>query len=71
MFRPVAFIVTEGVTVKDAIEKAGGLTEMADEKLLYIIRANGEIERSKKSKGFVRPKTLLYAGDVLLAPLLP
>lgn len=71
VFRPVTFIVTEGVSVEDALEKAGGLTEMADEDLIYVIRANGEIERSKKSKGFIKKKTMLYAGDVLLAPTQP
>lgn len=71
VFRPVTFIVTEAVSVQDALEKAGGLTEMADEDLIYVIRANGEIERSKKSKGFIKKKTMLYAGDVLLAPTQP
>ncbi len=71
VFRPVTFVVIDGVTVQDALEKAGGLTEMADEDLIYVIRANGEIERSKKSKGFIKKKTVLYAGDVLLAPTQP
>ena len=44
---------------------------MAEEDLIYVIRANGEIERSKKSKGFIRKQTQLYAGDVLLAPTQP
>jgi hypothetical protein len=38
--------------------------------LIYVIRSNGEIERSK-SKRFMRKKTYLYAGDVLLAPTRP
>lgn len=71
VFRPITFIVLDKISVKDALEKAGGLTEMADEDLLYIIRANGEIERSKKSKGFVKKKSVLYAGDILLAPTQP
>lgn len=71
VFRPVTFIVTDGVSIEDALEKAGGLTEMANENLIYVIRANGEIERSKKSKGFIKKKTMLYAGDVLLAPTQP
>ncbi|CAA6690756.1 MULTISPECIES: SLBB domain-containing protein [unclassified Lentimonas] len=71
VFRPVTFIVVDGITVQDALEKAGGLTEMADEDLIYVIRANGEIERSKKSRGFIKKKTVLYAGDVLLAPTQP
>ena len=71
VFRPVTFVVIDGVTVQNALEKAGGLTEMADEDLIYVIRANGEIERSKKSKGFIKKKTVLYAGDVLLAPTQP
>lgn len=71
VFRPITFVVTQGISVEDALEKAGGLTEMAEEDLIYVIRANGEIERSKKSKGFIRKKTMLYAGDVLLAPTQP
>ncbi len=71
VFRPITFVVTEGVSVEDALEKAGGLTEMAEEDLIYVIRANGEIERSKKSKGFIKKHTMLYAGDVLLAPTQP
>ncbi|MGB0257251.1 MAG: SLBB domain-containing protein [Coraliomargarita sp.] len=71
VFRPITFVVTEGISVEDALEKAGGLTEMAEEDLIYVIRANGEIERSKKSKGFIKKHTKLYAGDVLLAPTQP
>ena len=70
VFRPVTFVVNDRVSVKDALKKAGGITEMADEALIYVIRSNGEVERCKSS-GFLRKKTYLYAGDVLLAPTAP
>jgi protein involved in polysaccharide export with SLBB domain len=71
VFRPVTFIVNDRVAVKDALEKAGGITEMADADLIYVIRANGEVERANSRGGFMRRKTYLYAGDVLLAPTAP
>ena len=69
VFRPLTFIVPDRISIKDAVKKAGGLTEMADKGLLYVIRANGEIEQSKS--GLFRKKTYLHAGDVLLAPTKP
>ena len=70
VFRPVTFVVNDRIAIKEALKKAGGITEMADEDLIYVIRSNGEIERCK-SRGFLRKKTYLYAGDVLLAPTAP
>ena len=70
VFRPITFVVNDRIAIKEALKKAGGITEMADEDLIYVIRSNGEIERCK-SRGFLRKKTYLYAGDVLLAPTAP
>jgi polysaccharide export outer membrane protein len=70
VFRPITFIVIDKISVKDALEKAGGLTEMADKDLIYVIRSNGEIDRAKSGRFFGK-KTYLYAGDVLLAPTQP
>ncbi len=70
VFRPITFIVLDRISVAKALKKAGGLTEMADKDLIYVIRADGEIERAK-SKGFMKKKTFLYPGDILLAPTQP
>ena len=32
---------------KDYLEKAGGITELADEEYIYIVKANGEAQKSQ------------------------
>jgi polysaccharide export outer membrane protein len=71
VFRPTTFVVNERILVNDALKKAGGTTEMADPDLVYIIRADGEIDRGKALRFAKFDKNYLYPGDMLLVPTAP
>ncbi|MCH6258091.1 SLBB domain-containing protein [Puniceicoccaceae bacterium K14] len=67
VFRPISLVINGEMDVPDALESAGGLTEFADNRLLYIVRADGSVE-NLKSKG---KRSKLLAGDVLMVPRAP
>jgi polysaccharide export outer membrane protein len=74
VFQPITFVINGHIDVYDALEKAGGITEMADKDLMYIIRADGEINRGRPS--LLRHKAqfddhYLHPGDMLLVPTAP
>ena len=46
------------MTVRDAIGRGGGLTEMGSEKKLKLFRKNVQVKD-------VKPETLLQPGDIL------
>ena len=58
------------MTVEAVLERAGGLTDFADEARAYVIRADGNIENLAKKKRF-DDTVALFAGDVLLVPRAP
>jgi protein involved in polysaccharide export with SLBB domain len=67
---PTSHLYSAGVTRDDYIARSGGLTRRADEKLVYVVRANGEVVVengrrwfSRDSGGEIRP------GDTIVAPL--
>jgi polysaccharide export outer membrane protein len=71
VFRPITLVAGETITVSDALEQAGGLTELADEDLLYVVRADGSVDSVAQSPARLSRKTELLAGDVLLVPAKP
>jgi protein involved in polysaccharide export with SLBB domain len=71
VFRPVTLVAGEPITVESALDQAGGLTELADKDLLYVVRADGRIDSVAQSPARLTRKTELLAGDVLLVPSQP
>jgi len=71
VFRPITLIAGETITVENALEQAGGLTEQADKELLYVIRADGSVDSVAQKPSRLSKKTELLAGDVLLVPSKP
>ncbi|MEX0326953.1 MAG: SLBB domain-containing protein [Puniceicoccaceae bacterium] len=71
VFRPVTLVAGEAITVETALEQAGGLTELADKDLLYVVRANGQVDSVAQKPARLNRKTELLAGDVLLVPSQP
>jgi protein involved in polysaccharide export with SLBB domain len=59
---PATLIAYDGLRVEDYLRQAGGFTEDANEKELYILRANGETEAA-----YVRLKDV-RAGDTIVVP---
>ena len=82
VYNPSAFVYVKGLTVKDYIEKAGGLTDSADRQNIFVIKANGDTISSDSSliswdsekKRFVwgtNPSILKYRlkpGDAVIVP---
>ena len=59
VLNPVAFEYQKGLTVRSAIEKAGGYKQYADKKRVYVIKANGVVQK---------PKRNIFLGDSTLEP---
>ena len=47
VYNPSALVCIKGLTVKDYIEKAGGLTDSADKENIFVIKANGDTVSSE------------------------
>lgn len=71
VFRPLTLVADETLTVEMALEQAGGLTESADEDLLYVVRADGRVDSVAQKPARLSRKTPLLPGDVLLVPSKP
>ena len=71
VFRPISLIADDSITVQDALEQAGGLTEYGDKELVYVIRADGRIDSVAQSPARLSKTTKLLGGDVLLVPRKP
>lgn len=69
VFTPNSFVATDNLTVREALDRVGGTTDMADDHQVYIIRADGNVE-SLVQKGSQRLKlsAVLLPGDVVLVP---
>jgi protein involved in polysaccharide export with SLBB domain len=54
----------------DYIEKSGGLTQRADRKRIYVVRANGEVMNGGRSRWFSRGfGDSIRPGDTIVVPL--
>jgi polysaccharide export outer membrane protein len=60
----------DGLAMKDYIALSGGTTTGADERRIYIVRANGEVSIRQRSRWFVRQGTGdISPGDTVVIPL--
>lgn len=66
VYNPNAFIHVDGRMAKEYMEFAGGPTRNADEKRVYIIRADGSVIPKQSVSGFDKLK--LNPGDSLVVP---
>ena len=72
VFNPSNFVAESGTTVKSVLDRAGGLAEEADEKRIYVIRADGSVESLAQRGGQrLSMSTPVLAGDVVLVPRRP
>jgi len=53
---------------KDYIQKAGGITELADEEYIYIVKANGEAEKYTTDYFFGGANNM-FKGDTVVVPM--
>ncbi|MEO0580440.1 MAG: SLBB domain-containing protein, partial [Pseudomonadota bacterium] len=58
------------VTRDDYIDRSGGVTVKADERRIYVVRANGEVVVSNRSRFFSRSRGFdIRPGDTIVVPL--
>jgi polysaccharide biosynthesis/export protein len=66
VLNPIAFEYNKGVTVRSAIENSGGYQDYADKRKVYVIKANGLIEKANRNI-FTR-NIKIEPGDTIVVP---
>jgi len=66
VLNPIAFEYNKKITVRSAIDNAGGYQDYADERKVYVIKSNGLIEKANRNI-FTR-NVKLEPGDTIIVP---
>jgi protein involved in polysaccharide export with SLBB domain len=67
---PTSHVFESGLTRDDYINKSGGITQKADRKRIYVVRANGDVISGERAGWFRRSKsTEMRPGDTIVVPL--
>ena len=62
------FVYDRDLDAKDYLEKAGGVTSLADTDFIYIVKANGEARRVKTDY-FWGTSNDVFKGDTIVVPM--
>ena len=67
---PTSHIFRAGLSRDDYIARSGGVTQKADRKRIYVVRANGDVVSSERVGWFRRTQaTEMRPGDAIVVPL--
>jgi len=67
---PTSHVFQAGLTRDEYIGKSGGVTQKADRKRIYIVRANGDVVSGERSGWFRRSQSIeMRPGDTIVVPL--
>ena len=66
VLNPIAFEYNKRITIRSAIENSGGYQDYADKRKVYVIKANGLVERVNRNI-FTR-NIKLEPGDTIVVP---
>jgi len=67
---PTSHVYRAGLTRDDYIALSGGVTQRADLRRIYVVRANGDVRSGSRSGWFRRTQTLqIRPGDTIVVPL--
>ena len=66
VFNPISFEYNDKLSIRSTIENAGGATQFSDMSRIYIIKANGLIE--KPSRSLFTRNISLNPGDTIVVP---
>jgi protein involved in polysaccharide export with SLBB domain len=67
---PTSHVYEPGLTRDDYIAKSGGVTQKADPKRIYVVRANGDVISGERHGWFRRSQSIeMHAGDTIVVPL--
>ncbi len=68
VYFPTSHVYDPDLTGEDYLSRSGGLTFRADDKRVYVVRANGAVETMRKS-GFSRRAPAMRPGDTIVVPI--
>ncbi|WP_035240314.1 SLBB domain-containing protein [Desulfobacter vibrioformis] len=71
VYMPGSFLYQPNQTLETYLDKSGGLAKGADEKHVYLMKANGEILSAQQAKGLFSSNfedTVLMPGDTIVVP---
>lgn len=67
---PTSHVFKEGLSRDDYIAKSGGVTQKADRKRIYVVRANGDVVSGERHGWFRRSQLVeMHPGDTIVVPL--
>jgi protein involved in polysaccharide export with SLBB domain len=67
---PTSHLFEPGLSRDDYVAKSGGLTQNADKKRIYVVRANGDVVSGHRGGWFRRSHSLeIKPGDTIVVPL--
>ena len=67
---PTSHVFQPGLTRDEYIAKSGGVTQKADKKRIYVVRANGDVVSGGRGGWFRRSQsTEIHPGDTIVVPL--
>jgi len=66
VLNPIAFEYNKRITIRSAIDSSGGYQDYADKRKVYVIKANGLIERANRN--IFTKNVKLEPGDTIVVP---
>jgi len=66
VLNPIAFEYNKSITIRSAIDNSGGYQDYADKRKVYVIKANGLIERANRN--IFTKNIKLEPGDTIVVP---
>ncbi len=67
---PTSHVLVAGLSRDDYIAKSGGVTQKADRKRIYVVRANGSVLSNERRGWFHRGTSMnMQPGDTIVVPL--
>jgi protein involved in polysaccharide export with SLBB domain len=68
---PTSHVFEAGLTRDDYLAKSGGITQKADKKRIYVVRANGDVVSGERRGGWFRRSQSfeMHPGDTIIVPL--
>ena len=67
---PTSHVYQAGLSRNDYIAKSGGVTQKADRKRIYVVRANGDVISGERMGWFRRSQSIdMHPGDTIVVPL--
>ena len=69
VFHPTSHLYQGDLERDDYINRSGGLTNKADDKRIYVVRANGSVLASSGSSWFSKNQAQIKPGDTIVVPM--